>query len=187
MAAIIRTFGLWWDNRLVEWKGVAGPGGRRPNLWGGPKPNSKQENWVDFWEQVGFYALHDESERLVYVGQVGRGDQRLGARLRQHLSDPLMGRWRYFSWFGLGWVNEGGSLKAEAENFAAKREEVLDPVEVVLIHLTEPRLNRSWGNSSKHGMERYFQPGRQSTWLAKMNEWEASDGDLGDEEGGDDE
>lgn len=167
MAALIRTFGLWWDNRLVDWKGKRGRNGEAPKLWGGPKPNSKPENRTDFWEQVGFYALHDEGERLVYVGQVGTGEQRLGARLRQHLQDELMGRWRYFSWFGLGWVKEDGDLRADAVAFNPKREEVLDPLEVMLIHLTEPRLNRSWGNRNKHGMERYYQPKRYETWLAK--------------------
>lgn len=167
MAALIRSFGLWWDNRLVEWKGVRGRKGEPPKLWGGPKPNSREENWTDFWSQVGFYALHDEGERLVYVGQVGKGEQRLGTRLRQHLTDELMGRWRYFSWFGLGWVKENGELKADASSFSAEREEVLDPLEVMLIHLTEPRLNRSWGNREKHGMERYYQPKRYETWLAK--------------------
>lgn len=170
MPAVIRTFGLYWDNTLVKWKGKRGRKGHGPRLLGAMKAtDSDGSRTVDFWEQVGFYALFDEASELVYVGQTGVGKNRLGSRLRTHLSDELMGRWRYFSWFGLGWVpTRSNEVKAEQGNYSTRDLlEVLHPIEVMLIHLTEPHLNRSWGNKNKQGMERYYQLGQMSKWLGQ--------------------
>ena len=168
MTSVIRTYGLFWDNTLVDWKGRRGRGGQPPKILGSTSPRERSEaGCVDFYGQVGFYALYDERTSPLYIGQTGKGNSRLGSRLRVHLSDELMGRWRYFSWFGLGWVPKGtNNLKAVARSYSTQRlVEILDPIEGVLINLVEPPLNLQRGNLKRHGIERYYQFGQYNKWI----------------------
>ena len=168
MLAVIRTYGVLWDNTLVDWTGKRGPGGFPFQLLGSTKQReTTQTGCVDFTSQIGMSALYDEREQVIYIGQSGSGRNRLGKRLRSHLSDELMGRWRYFSWFGLGWVpKRSNKLSTTFKSYTiANLAQLLDPIEGMLINLVEPKLNLQRGNLSKHNVERYYQFGQYAKWL----------------------
>lgn len=71
----IRNFGYLWDRDRV--------------FWGWQKTNGtllgKRSRFgvVDFRDQKGIYLLHSEDLTVVYVGQVGSGDQSLFDRLKR--------------------------------------------------------------------------------------------------------
>lgn len=140
----IRNFGYLWDRDRV--------------FWGRQKVNGtlfgyhKDFGVIDFSEQKGIYLLHTHDLKIIYVGQVGSGNQYLLDRLRHHKSsDALWNRWRYFSWFGWRGVNQtpqnnpfnrltnygGGSptVSGTSEGF-------LDEIEAVIIQVVEPTLNK---------------------------------------------
>lgn len=135
----IKNFGYLWDRDRVYWGYQKVTGtllGQRSGY-----------GVVDFREQKGVYILHSTDLEVVYVGQVGSGNDSLFDRLKRHShSEELWNRWRYFSWFGWRKVNKrnhklaahaGGSPKVSGAS-----EEFLDEIEAVLIQVVEPRLNK---------------------------------------------
>lgn len=110
---------------------------------------------TDFREQSGVYVLYADYE-LVYVGQVGSGNQKLFTRLKQHTRDSLSGRWNKFSWFGIRWVKKDGDLAAEAEAKHSTHSEVLNHIETILIHSAEPKQNRQGGRFGED-VDQYLQ------------------------------
>lgn len=147
---LIRNMGLFWKRADVFWGRPKNKGALK-----GIKRSAKRGDAIDFWEQSGVYALY-ANYRLVYVGQAGRGNKRLGSRLRKHTRDDLAGRWDTFSWFGLHDVTTGGVLSGTAVNRSAKANEILDIVEGILIAAAEPPLNRQGGRFGD-GVDRYLQ------------------------------
>jgi len=135
----IKNFGYLWDRDRVFWGYQKVTGtllGHRSGF-----------GVVDFREQKGVYILHSVDLKVVYVGQVGSGDDSLFDRLKSHSnSDKLWNRWRYFSWFGWRKVNKGNHKLAAygggSPNVSGASEEFLDEIEAVLIQVVEPPLNR---------------------------------------------
>ena len=101
---------------------------------------------------AGIYVLHTRLLEIVYVGQVGGGDQGLFQRLRQHTeSASLWNRWQFFSWFGTRKVNPvSKKLQGHADgapNISGSLPAFLDQLEAILIQCVEPKLNKqgpSW-------------------------------------------
>ena len=150
---MIRTFGLFWKKERVYW-GVRGQGGAG-TLFGTEKPGDDTPP-VDFKDQRGIYALYSEFE-LVYVGQTGAGNQRLLARLRNHLSDHLAERWDRFSWFGTRFVRADHTLSADAAHANTETTVALDVMEAVSIAIAEPRLNLRRGKWKSSRAKQFFQ------------------------------
>ncbi len=136
---LIQNYGLFWKIDDVFW----GKPNVTGHLLGVPASNTTAKP-VDFREQIGVYVLYANYD-LVYVGQVGAGNQRLFARLKQHRRDALAGRWNQFSWFGIRWVKKNGELAQEADAAHANVSDVLNHIEGILIHTVEPRQNRQGG------------------------------------------
>ena len=65
---LIRNYGLFWHRSDVFWGRQKNPG----TLLGKPV-NVVNVEPTDFREQIGVYGLFDDSFRLVYFGQAGRG------------------------------------------------------------------------------------------------------------------
>lgn len=136
---IIQNYGLHWRRDRVAW-GTRGAG-NQGHLTGrlSHRVNSPH---VNFREQAGIYILQD-GFRPIYIGQAGRGDQRLFLRLRGHTRNQLAERWDRFSWFGIFPVTNGDlDLDAPVDNIRTDVAAILDHVEGVLISVTEPPLNR---------------------------------------------
>lgn len=148
---LIRTVGLFWKRADVLWGKKKDPGKLL-----GIQRDAKKDDPVDFWNQAGVYALYAANYDLLYVGQAGSGDQRLGVRLRQHLTDDLSERWELFSWFGVGWVKGDCTLAEPAEKKIVELPELLDHLDGIAIAISEPKLNRQ-GASFGSGVERYVQ------------------------------
>lgn len=136
---LIHNYGLFWKESNVFW----GAGSKAGRLLGVPASNTTSAP-VDFREQSGVYVLYADYE-LVYVGQVGSGNQKMFTRLKQHTRDSLAGRWNNFSWFGIRWVKKTGELAAEADGKHSTHPEVLSHIEAILIHSAEPKQNRQGG------------------------------------------
>lgn len=136
---LIHNYGLFWNASDIFW----GAGSKAGRLLGVPASNTTSEP-VDFREQSGVYVLYADYE-LVYVGQVGSGNQKLFARLKQHTRDSLAGRWNKFSWFGIRWVKKNGDLASEADGKHSTQADVLNHIEAILIHAAEPKQNRQGG------------------------------------------
>ena len=138
---LIQSYGLFWVRDEVAW--------RRGKLLGVANNDSKQGE-VDFSGQLGIYALYDPEFRLLYVGQVGSGENTLFDRLKQHHTLPgnraFARRWQYFSWFGVLRVLKG---KATLAMRPAVRQttlaRTLDALEAVAIEIADPDLNRQGG------------------------------------------
>ena len=118
---LIQNYGLFWRRAWIHW----GRGNSAGHLKG-TRVSAKTEDPVDFRNQQGVYCLHDESFRLVYVGQAGgKNTQRLFIRLKQHREDAISERWTKFSWFGVRKVIGQGALKAEKNTAHPKIQDVL--------------------------------------------------------------
>lgn len=140
---LIRNYGLFWRRREVDWlprQGeLLGLGVRR-----------KRQGYANFAKQRGIYALYDETFRLIYVGQAGKGNRRLYNRLRAHTLNNLANRWNFFSWFGVCSLSEE---RDEDDNFVLDEfedqnvglEETLDHLEAILIMAGEPMRNYQGG------------------------------------------
>lgn len=155
-ALVVKSFGVFWERERVEF-GVKGPG-NKGHLFG---HSVKATVATDFRMQRGIYVLYEGTDinfqRIVNIGQVGSGDQRLLARLRAHTSDHLWNRWQRFSWLGLLEVGADNEL-AHSSKQAAGGITVgiaLDQLEASLIQLMEPLLNRQ--GPKWHGAVEYFQ------------------------------
>ena len=157
---MFRSYGLFWRADRVFWG--AGKGSAKGQLLG-QEVGSKDKDPVDFRDQIGIYALHDNFE-LVYIGQVGAKQEKdkkgatLLTRLRAHRVDRLSERWDRFSWFGLRDVVKSSDKELtdlRKANLSVTRVQILNLVEAVGIALSEPRLNRQGGNLSKS--TEYFQ------------------------------
>lgn len=154
---IIKNFGFLWERRLINRGG--GGAGKAGSLCG--YRNGAKTKIVDFREQIGVYALYDETRTIVYIGQAGNGNANLFERLKQHMKGSnLWNRWSYFSWVGFKDVkNTNGSLSVKQSVSAGvggfKYSDALNEIEGVLIELIEPKLNKQ-GGKLKHAIE-YFQ------------------------------
>ncbi len=138
---LIRNYGLFWKGDDVYW-GQGGEG-NKGSLLGVPAHNLTAEP-TNFREQRGVYVLYADYE-MVYVGQVGRGNDRLFKRLKAHRTDSLSERWNRFSWFGINRVLDGGGLAVDAGKAHTDNDAVLDHIEAILIHAAEPVQNRQGG------------------------------------------
>jgi hypothetical protein len=155
-ALIVRNFGVFWEREYVKF-GEKGPGNKGSLLGyrGSKGPN------VDFALQRGIYILYEGSDinlhRVAYIGQTGKGNQRLLLRLRQHTKDHLWNRWERFSWVGLSAVGANGYLNHQ-EKAAVGNVEILtalDQLEATLMQFMEPLMNRQ--GPKWHGAQEYFQ------------------------------
>ena len=118
----------------------------------GAASRSRLARPVDFRQQRGIYALYADYD-LVYVGQTGRGDDRLFNRLKAHLSDHLSERWNRFSWFGTQWVTQAHVLSVDTTAVHPTVEAALNTLEAVSVALAEPRLNLQrgrWPNATQY-------------------------------------
>lgn len=132
---LINAFGMYWARSNVLWTA-------KPKILGQQQPGSIP---VDFYDQRGVYLLHD-GRAVVYVGRTT--DQPLGARLRQHVSDRLNGRWDRFSWFGVYPASESGALDSSAVG-SYNLEMLITTMEALLIEGLEPPQNRKRGDDFK--------------------------------------
>jgi hypothetical protein len=139
MATLIRTVGLFWREDHVFWGRGSSPG----SLLGVPI-TATTATPTDFRTQIGVYALYADY-KLVYVGQVGRGNQTLLARLKHHRKDDLAERWNRFSWLGVRRVLNNGNLSNITDALHPELNIVLDHIEAILIHTAEPPMNGQGG------------------------------------------
>lgn len=142
---LIRSYGLLWDRKKVQWNE------RKARL---PGRIRVKRGEVDFRDQVGIYALYDQEFRLLYVGQAGSGDKTLFDRLKLHRTPRrrsdggipgLADRWRYFSWFGLRGVKKDNELAGPAKTRQTTESHILNALEAVAIEIADPDLNRQGG------------------------------------------
>lgn len=149
---LIQNYGLFWKREDVEW-GYPGKGYKGRLLGKYAKRIRSPE--VDFREQQGVYVLYDDNFKIVYVGQAGRGDQRLFTRLRNHKRDHLAQRWSRFSWFGILPVKKG-CLKLDFTLKPPEVTDILNHVEGILLAAAEPPLNLQRGKFGEK-VEQYLQ------------------------------
>jgi hypothetical protein len=146
---MISNMGLFWKADDVFWGQPKNPGSLL-----GIQANKLKGKKIDFREQMGIYVLYADY-RIIYVGQTGRGNQRLFYRLREHLYDDLSERWDRFSWFGTLRVLKSGRLQIEKNAAHPSTDQILNVIEGILIHSAEPPLNRQGGRLK--GVTRYLQ------------------------------
>jgi hypothetical protein len=113
--------------------------------------------------QTGIYVLHDESRRIVYVGQAFSKNGIYG-RLKSHSSGRFFDRWSHFSWFGFSDFSEDTNEEvtlwketADEESLNVKAPEPIEGkqfnkkaigawFEAALIQLLEPKQNQRGGD-----------------------------------------
>lgn len=132
---IIQAFGMYWERDLILWSSTS------PPILGTPSKKKIGHDQVDFSGQKGVYLLYDGRD-VIYVGQT---TNTLGARLKDHTTDRLKGRWDRFSWFGLLNVTDKGEL--EESPISPTYENIIDTLEAILIEGLEPPQNRKIGDS----------------------------------------
>lgn len=149
--AIIKNYGFMWDRDHVK-------RGKGENLIGTAAQRSAE---VDFAEQIGVYALHDDHSNIVYIGQAGNGNANLLKRLKNHMdSGQLWNRWQFFSWVGFRDVNKGTNTLSNQQDpnsgvTGYKYSDALNEIEGVLIEFLEPKLNKQGGRLK--AAKEYFQ------------------------------
>lgn len=149
--ATIRNFGHYWSRDLIDW-GYAGSAGA---ILGALRVNANEYNTADFRRQIGIYVLYDENREAVYVGQTGKGNNRLFERLRQHSRGPMRDRWTAFSWFGFLDVGPDGFLLEREDGAipAHAHADALNQFEAILLQVTEPRLAKkgpNWNDTTEY-------------------------------------
>lgn len=148
-STIIKTYGLFWRRDHVNWNKTDDKG----ELLGFSR-NRKSTERINFNGQIGLYILYHDF-KIVYVGQVGKGDKRtLYSRLKDYTRNLKSHRWNQFSWFGIKWVNKIGGLSGGG-NISATKEVLLSTIEAILIDGCEPSLNKQ-GGQWKNAIQ-YFQ------------------------------
>lgn len=147
---LVRTIGLLWREDYVYW----GRGRNHGSLLG-VSSNAVTGDPINFRGQIGVYALYADYD-LVYVGQVGTGNQNLFDRLKHHRKRDLAGRWNRFSWFGVRRVIGHGNLSNINAALHPHLDDVLNHIEAILIHTAEPPMNRQGGRFGE-GVMRYLQ------------------------------
>lgn len=152
---IIKNFGFLWERKYIN-RGAGGVG-NAGNLSG--FRHGAKGKIIDFREQIGVYALYDETRTIIYIGQAGNGNANLFQRLKQHMKGSnLWNRWAYFSWVGFKVVNANGTLSLKQSVSAKvggfKYSDALNEIEGILIELIEPKLNKQ-GGKLKHAIEYY--------------------------------
>ena len=155
--AIIKNFGFLWERKYVNrGRGGAGNAGSLDGFRNGAK-----SKLIDFQDQIGVYALYDETRTIIYVGQAGNGNATLFTRLKQNMKGSnLWNRWAYFSWVGFKDVNKKSGTLSRRQSESArvggfKYGDALNEIEGILIELLEPKLNKQ-GGKLKNAVE-YFQ------------------------------
>jgi hypothetical protein len=150
---IVKNMGLFWRRDHVTWRGNRKIGAA---ALVGVRSDAKRQGKVNFWNQVGIYALY-ANYQLVYVGQGGIGDKScVGDRLKHHTKYDLAGRWDMFSWFGLRKVVAEGKLGAKFTLAQTTWRNIADILEGVLIEIAEPPMNSQKGRFGK-SVHRYLQ------------------------------
>lgn len=86
---LIENMGLFWKAADVFW----GQPKKTGTLLGVQARNVTGPT-INFREQIGIYVLYSDY-KIVYVGQTGKGNQKLLHRLKNHLSDSLSERDTY--------------------------------------------------------------------------------------------
>jgi hypothetical protein len=149
----IKNFGHYWSRELIDW-GWRGKG-NQGSLRGTLKPEGK-EHIADFREQIGIYLLYNSNREVVYLGQTGKGAQRLFIRLRQHAHGQMRDRWSNFSWFGFLDIDAKTKKLVEADDpdnaVLGSHIAALDEIEAILLQVLEPRLNKQgpkWGKETQ--------------------------------------
>ena len=147
---LISNFGLFWKKDDVFWG--------KPRVAGnllGILAGARRSSAVNFREQAGIYVLYADY-KIVYIGQAGNGNSKLYSRLKFHLSDDLAGRWNQFSWFGLKWVLNDGGLSGSTAALHPATDILLNHIEAILIHASEPPKNKQGGLWGK-GVAQFLQ------------------------------
>ncbi|MBC6715711.1 GIY-YIG nuclease family protein [Aurantimonas sp. DM33-3] len=138
----VTSYGLFWRADEIEW--FPGQGNRNFRLLGRIGKNRPAIRVADFRRQQGIYILFDEYGPA-YVG-LAKGD-RLGARLRDHHTDHLNGKWDRFSWFGFNVVgktpDKEGILSLNQPSGAVTDDTstTIGDLEALLIAAMGPKLN----------------------------------------------
>jgi hypothetical protein len=165
---LIKNYGLFWDRERVHWGWNNNPGSIQGFLHQDKKTN------IEFRDQQGIYALYDAAFNLIYVGQAGSGKLKLLKRLKQHRTDHLSQRWKYFSWFGLCQVLKSGKLSKPDDGAQLSSSVALNQLEAIAIAISEPRLNLQRGRWDK--CEQYYQhktmphrkKGEEGNWFSHI-------------------
>jgi hypothetical protein len=107
-------------------------------------------------QQAGVYVLQTSDRKIVYIGQSGRGESKLGDRLWSHTRNDNRGRWTHFSWFGLdepfvskkSTIGPAVSGEPQTSDNTAERDVkfALNELEAILITVVEPPLNKRGGD-----------------------------------------
>jgi len=140
----VTSYGLFWRADEIEW--FPGQGNRKEfRLLGRIGINRPKLEVADFRRQQGIYILFDEYGPA-YIGLAKR--DRLGARLQDHLSDRLEGKWDRFSWFGFNEIAESPdedgvlSLEQPRQKLTDDTSTTIGDLEALLIATMGPKLNR---------------------------------------------
>ena len=153
---LIKTYGLFWRESEVFW-GKPKVKGTLEGCWVG----AKKSGTVDFREQRGVYVLYDNSYKMLYVGQAGRGNHSLFSRLKDHTTDRLADRWSMFSWFSTRGVSDENKA-LDDDTVETDLPKVLSHIEAILIAASEPPLNLQSGSFGNE-VYKYIQVKRSST------------------------
>lgn len=98
----------------------------------------KKKIEVDVFAGTGVYVLYNDY-KMIYVGKTDK----LGSRLRNHLTNRMEGRWDSFSFYLVNKVNMvSESLAASPKQKQVKSSEICSTLEALLIDLANPPLNR---------------------------------------------
>lgn len=136
---IIKAYGLFWRSDEINWSPGAGKKkdlAKQFRLLGRIGKNKPGLQVCDFHAQQGIYILYGDLGAH-YVGLTRK--QRLGKRLKDHLTDTHANQWDRFSWFGFREVllgkDEHGfrKLKKMPKLHMAEPDLVIGDIEALLI------------------------------------------------------
>ena len=140
-----------WHRKYIDWNNrelIGYP--EKLRSYG--KDRGKKE---DFAEQAAVYALYNNNNECVYVGQAGKGEKSaLFDRLKEHaLDDELFCLWERFTWYGFYSVDAliKNTEKAYDDEFDVETDinELMNVMESLLIRTSLPRYNFSRGSLKK--------------------------------------
>ena len=136
MSKLIKVYGELWNPDIIDW-GSRGAG-NKGKLEGKIRVDNSNKI-VDCWDAEGIYVLYDNF-KSIYVGKAFKTS--MGKRLRDHLTDRLVGRWDMFSFYSTSHYRKTKNDLKPAATGRLNPETIINTLEALAILIADPALNR---------------------------------------------
>lgn len=125
---LIKGYGENWNPDIIDWS---------KNQLIGYYDQVKPKINIDFFNATGLYVLESEFNPIY----IGRGEK-IGLRLKAHLSDRFAGHWDMFSFYSISYIDLNREKINSPNTNRIAPDTINKTLEALSILLVNPKLNR---------------------------------------------